>query len=29
MYRPDVEGISPNLLNIHPWKYIWMEREES
>jgi oligopeptide transport system substrate-binding protein len=25
MYRPDVKGISPNLLNIHPWKYIWVD----
>lgn len=27
MYRSYVRGVFPNLLNIHPWKYIWIERE--
>ncbi|MEE9514799.1 MAG: peptide ABC transporter substrate-binding protein [Candidatus Brocadiales bacterium] len=25
MYRPDIIGIFPNVLNIHPWKYIRVE----
>ncbi|HCN20054.1 MAG TPA: hypothetical protein DIS73_07225 [Planctomycetia bacterium] len=27
MYRPHVKGVSPNLLNIHPWKYVRIDRE--
>ncbi|MEK7368577.1 MAG: peptide ABC transporter substrate-binding protein [Planctomycetota bacterium] len=27
MYRPHVKGVSPNLLNIHPWKYIRTDKE--
>ncbi|MDO8137065.1 MAG: peptide ABC transporter substrate-binding protein [Candidatus Brocadiales bacterium] len=29
IYRPYVKGVYPNILNVHPWKYMWIEREES
>ncbi|MFQ5956227.1 MAG: peptide ABC transporter substrate-binding protein [Candidatus Brocadiales bacterium] len=27
IYRPYVKGVYPNVLNMHPWKYIWIGKE--
>lgn len=29
IYRPYVMGVYPNVLNMHPWKYIWINKEAS